>query len=68
MLKFLFAKHFNHVMKQLLISVVQTNLWLTNCISVYTPEQLAEKYSNVTFLLYLLALISIVALHHYIYK
>ncbi|XP_019427596.1 PREDICTED: probable magnesium transporter NIPA8 isoform X1 [Lupinus angustifolius] len=35
---------------------------------VYTPEQLAEKYTNSAFLLYLLALIFIVALHHTIYK
>ncbi|XP_027358672.1 probable magnesium transporter NIPA8 isoform X2 [Abrus precatorius] len=35
---------------------------------VYTPEQLTEKYTNIAFLLYLLALISIVALHHSIYK
>ncbi|TKY46237.1 magnesium transporter NIPA8 [Spatholobus suberectus] len=35
---------------------------------VYTPEQLTEKYTNIAFLLYLLALILIVALHHSIYK
>ncbi|XP_047173155.1 probable magnesium transporter NIPA8 [Vigna umbellata] len=35
---------------------------------VYTPEQLTEKYTNMAFLLYLLALISVVALHHSIYK
>lgn len=35
---------------------------------VYTPEQLAEKYSNITFLLYCLILIVIVALHHTIYR
>ncbi|RZC23736.1 probable magnesium transporter NIPA8 isoform X1 [Glycine soja] len=35
---------------------------------VYTPEQLTEKYTNISFLLYLLALVSIVALHHSIYK
>lgn len=35
---------------------------------VYTPDQLTEKYTNIAFLLYLLALISIVALHHCIYK
>ncbi|MBA0589399.1 hypothetical protein Gorai_018148, partial [Gossypium raimondii] len=35
---------------------------------VYTPEQLAEKYSNITFLLYCLILILVVALHHYIYR
>ncbi|KAK7315696.1 hypothetical protein VNO77_34264 [Canavalia gladiata] len=35
---------------------------------VYTPEQLTEKYTNIAFLLYLLALISIVAVHHSIYK
>lgn len=35
---------------------------------VYTPEQLTEKYTNVAFLLYLLALIVIVVLHHSIYK
>ena len=36
--------------------------------SVYTPEQLAEKYSNITFLLYCLILILLVALHHSIYR
>ncbi|GLT68746.1 hypothetical protein SLA2020_409510 [Shorea laevis] len=35
---------------------------------VYTPEQLAEKYSNITFLLYCLILILVVALHHSIYR
>ncbi|KAK7267116.1 hypothetical protein RIF29_19780 [Crotalaria pallida] len=35
---------------------------------VYTPEQLAEKYTNTAFILYLLALILIVAFHHSIYK
>ncbi|KOM56003.1 hypothetical protein LR48_Vigan10g189500 [Vigna angularis] len=35
---------------------------------VYTPEQLTEKYTNMAFLLYLLALISVVALHHSIYR
>ncbi|KAG6656128.1 hypothetical protein I3843_04G000200 [Carya illinoinensis] len=35
---------------------------------VYTPEQLAEKYSNISFLLYCLILIVIVALHHSIYR
>ena len=38
------------------------------CISVYTPEQLAEKYSNVTFLFYCVILIFIVAVHHSIYR
>ncbi|KAK9117750.1 hypothetical protein Sjap_016697 [Stephania japonica] len=35
---------------------------------VYTPEQLAEKYNNIVFLLYCLVLILIVFLHHYIYR
>ncbi|XP_022740388.1 probable magnesium transporter NIPA8 isoform X2 [Durio zibethinus] len=35
---------------------------------VYTPEQLAEKYSNITFLLYCLILILVVALYHSIYR
>ncbi|KAA8548310.1 hypothetical protein F0562_004739 [Nyssa sinensis] len=35
---------------------------------VYTPEQLAEKYSNITFLLYCVILILIVSLHHSIYR
>ncbi|XP_043703411.1 probable magnesium transporter NIPA8 [Telopea speciosissima] len=35
---------------------------------VYTPEQLAEKYSNVIFLLYCLILILVVAVHHSIYR
>ncbi|OAY37080.1 probable magnesium transporter NIPA8 isoform X1 [Manihot esculenta] len=35
---------------------------------VYTPEQLTEKYSNMTFLFYCMILIVVVALHHYIYR
>lgn len=35
---------------------------------VYTPEQLAEKYSNITFLVYCLSLILIVIFHHYLYR
>lgn len=35
---------------------------------VYTPEQLAEKYSNVTFVFYCVLLIFIVAVHHSIYR
>ncbi|KDP41887.1 hypothetical protein JCGZ_26905 [Jatropha curcas] len=35
---------------------------------VYTPEQLAEKYSNMTFLLYCMILVVVVAMHHYIYR
>lgn len=35
---------------------------------VYTPEQLAERYSNITFLLYCLILILVVALLHSIYR
>ncbi|KAF5735871.1 hypothetical protein HS088_TW15G01387 [Tripterygium wilfordii] len=35
---------------------------------VYTPEELAEKYSNITFLVYCLILILVVALHHSIYR
>ncbi|CAN1243982.1 Probable magnesium transporter NIPA8 [Linum perenne] len=35
---------------------------------VFTPEQLVEKYSNITFLFYLMILILIVALHQYIYR
>ncbi|KAJ9132919.1 hypothetical protein P3X46_033737 [Hevea brasiliensis] len=35
---------------------------------VYTPEQLAEKYSNMTFLFYCMILVIVVALHHYIYR
>ncbi|KAL6994546.1 hypothetical protein U1Q18_012649 [Sarracenia purpurea var. burkii] len=35
---------------------------------VYTPEQLAEKYSNITFLIYCLILILVVALHHSLYR
>uniref|UniRef100_A0A803MMN5 Probable magnesium transporter n=1 Tax=Chenopodium quinoa TaxID=63459 RepID=A0A803MMN5_CHEQI len=35
---------------------------------VYTPEELAEKYSNITFLLYCLTLIIVVAFHHYLYR
>ncbi|KAL6325368.1 hypothetical protein AAG906_023213 [Vitis piasezkii] len=35
---------------------------------VFTPEQLAEKFSNATFLVYCLILILVVALNHYIYR
>ncbi|XP_050380309.1 probable magnesium transporter NIPA8 [Argentina anserina] len=35
---------------------------------VFTPEQLAEKFSNITFLLYCLILMLIVAVHHSIYR
>ncbi|XP_021736111.1 probable magnesium transporter NIPA8 isoform X3 [Chenopodium quinoa] len=35
---------------------------------VYTPEELAEKYSNITFLLYCLTLVIVVAFHHYLYR
>lgn len=35
---------------------------------VFTPEQLAEKYSNITFLLYCLVLVLVVASHHFIYR
>uniref|UniRef100_A0A2P2M6L9 Probable magnesium transporter n=2 Tax=Rhizophora mucronata TaxID=61149 RepID=A0A2P2M6L9_RHIMU len=35
---------------------------------VYTPEQLAEKYSNIAFLMYCMILVLVVALHHYIYS
>ncbi|XP_022983561.1 probable magnesium transporter NIPA8 isoform X2 [Cucurbita maxima] len=35
---------------------------------VYTPEQLVEKYGNITFLLYCVILILVVALHHSIYR
>jgi hypothetical protein len=40
-------------------------IWI---LSVYTTEQLTEKYSNMTFLFYCLILILLVALHHYIYR
>ncbi|XP_010528114.1 PREDICTED: probable magnesium transporter NIPA8 isoform X1 [Tarenaya hassleriana] len=35
---------------------------------VFTPEQLAEKYSNISFLIYCLILILIVAFNHFIYR
>ncbi|PIA41310.1 hypothetical protein AQUCO_02200010v1 [Aquilegia coerulea] len=35
---------------------------------VYTPEQLADKYSNVVFLLYCLILVLVVVFHHSIYR
>ena len=47
MLRFSSAKHFSHMIMQLLISIVQTKLWVTTCFLVYTPELLAEKYVNV---------------------
>ncbi|XAR52066.1 hypothetical protein NMG60_11006919 [Bertholletia excelsa] len=35
---------------------------------VYTPEELAEKYSNIMFLFYCLILLVVVALHHSVYR
>lgn len=35
---------------------------------VYTQEQLAEKYSNITFLFYCLVLVAVVVMHHYVYR
>ncbi|GAB4848601.1 hypothetical protein Ancab_003307 [Ancistrocladus abbreviatus] len=35
---------------------------------VYTPEELAEKYSNRAFLMYCLTLIVVVTIHHSIYR
>ncbi|XP_044502591.1 uncharacterized protein LOC123223500 [Mangifera indica] len=35
---------------------------------VFTPEELAEKYSNITFLVYCLSLVLVGALNHYIYR
>ncbi|KAI4367315.1 hypothetical protein MLD38_023066 [Melastoma candidum] len=35
---------------------------------VYTPEQLSEKYSNITFLLYCFILAVVVVFHHFIYR
>ncbi|KAI3520626.1 hypothetical protein L1887_10076 [Cichorium endivia] len=35
---------------------------------VYTQEQLAEKYSNITFLFYCLLLVVVVLMHHYVYR
>ncbi|KAI3472619.1 hypothetical protein Pfo_029189 [Paulownia fortunei] len=35
---------------------------------VYTPEQLAEKYGNTTFLIYCLILVVVVCLNHSIYR
>ncbi|XP_022989646.1 probable magnesium transporter NIPA8 isoform X1 [Cucurbita maxima] len=35
---------------------------------VYTSEQLVEKYGNITFLLYCVILILVVAIHHSIYR
>lgn len=35
---------------------------------VYTQDQLAEKYSNITFLFYCLLLVMVVIMHHYIYR
>ncbi|CAM8904881.1 unnamed protein product [Rhodiola kirilowii] len=35
---------------------------------VYTPEQLAEKFSNITFLLYCMTLVIVVVVHHLIYR
>ncbi|MED6165184.1 hypothetical protein PIB30_097218 [Stylosanthes scabra] len=35
---------------------------------VYTPEELADKYTNGAFLLYLLVLVLVIAFHHLIYR
>ncbi|XP_076925822.1 putative magnesium transporter NIPA8 [Bidens hawaiensis] len=35
---------------------------------VYTQDQLAEKYINITFLFYCLLLMVVVAMHHYVYR
>ncbi|XP_076923248.1 putative magnesium transporter NIPA8 [Bidens hawaiensis] len=35
---------------------------------VYTQDQLAEKYINMTFLFYCLLLMAVVAMHHYVYR
>nr|KAJ0193480.1 hypothetical protein LSAT_V11C800425880 [Lactuca sativa] len=35
---------------------------------LYTQEQLAEKYSNITFLFYCLLLVVVVLMHHYVYR
>ncbi|KAI3705501.1 hypothetical protein L1987_75740 [Smallanthus sonchifolius] len=35
---------------------------------VYTQEELAEKYSNITFLFYCLLLVVVVTMHHYVYR
>ncbi|KAL8247217.1 hypothetical protein R6Q59_008433 [Mikania micrantha] len=35
---------------------------------VYTQDQLAEKYSNITFLFYCLLLMVVVIMHHYVYR
>ncbi|XP_071706915.1 probable magnesium transporter NIPA8 [Rutidosis leptorrhynchoides] len=35
---------------------------------VYTQEQLAEKYTNMTFLFYCLLLASLVVMHHFVYR
>lgn len=35
---------------------------------VYTTEQLAEKYTNITFLLYCIILLLIVVFNHYVYR
>ncbi|GJS71106.1 probable magnesium transporter NIPA8 [Tanacetum coccineum] len=35
---------------------------------VYTQDQLAEKYSNITFLFYCLLLVVVVIMHHYVYR
>ncbi|KAK9061628.1 hypothetical protein SSX86_018810 [Deinandra increscens subsp. villosa] len=35
---------------------------------VYTQDQLAEKYSNITFLFYCLLLVAVVVMHHYVYR
>ncbi|MED6120470.1 hypothetical protein PIB30_021139 [Stylosanthes scabra] len=35
---------------------------------VYTPEELADKYTNGAFLLYLLVLVLVIAFHHFIYR
>lgn len=37
-------------------------------LSVYTPEQLIAKYSNLVFVLYCMSLVFVVAFNHYLYR
>ncbi|KAL8511266.1 hypothetical protein ACS0TY_017902 [Phlomoides rotata] len=37
-------------------------------LTVYTPEQLAEKYNNTTFLIYCFILVIVVCFHHSVYR
>jgi magnesium transporter len=54
----------NFVSSCFLCSRADTKIML----SVYTPEQLIAKYSNLVFVLYCMSLVFVVAFNHYLYR